>query len=339
MTQAPRSVIFGCAGPELADGERRFFAAADPLGFILFARNCVAPDQVRRLVRDLRASIGRADAPVLIDQEGGRVMRLKPPYWRAAPAQGRFAELAARDRRSAIEAAYLNARLLAAELLDLGITVDCAPVLDLRLGETHEVIGDRALGPDPECVTELGSAVAEGLIDGGVLPVIKHIPGHGRATVDSHLELPIVDADRTTLERTDFEPFRRLADQPWAMTAHVVYRAIDPDLPASLSARVIDEIIRGAIGFDGFLVSDDLSMKALRGEIGELARRAVAAGCDAVLHCNGEMGEMERVAAEAPHLDRRAMQRLARGAERLPQARPELDVAAALSRIEQLLAA
>ena len=339
MSQAPRSVIFGCAGPELTAEERRFFAAADPLGFILFQRNCIEPAQVKRLVADLRASIGRPDAPVLIDQEGGRVLRLTPPHWRAAPAQGRFGDLAMRDRQSAIEAAYLNARLLALELSELGITVDCAPVLDLRRPQTHAILGDRARGEEPGPIAMIGAAIAQGLLDGGVLPVIKHIPGHGRATVDSHIELPVVDAPHELLGPTDFEPFRRLSDQPWAMTAHVVYSAIDRDQPASLSARVIAEVIRGAIGFEGFLVSDDLSMKALRGDLGELARAAVAAGCDAVLHCNGIMGEMERIAATAPRLDAAALHRLERGAAALPRTPAELNVAAAISRIESLLAA
>jgi beta-N-acetylhexosaminidase len=335
----PRAVIFGCAGPELSDRERRLFAEADPLGFILFQRNCIEPAQVRRLVADLRASVRRTDAPVLIDQEGGRVMRLKPPHWRAAPPQGVFGELAGRDRTRAREAAYLNARVLAAELRDLGITVDCAPVLDLRLPGAHEIIGDRALGTDPEQVSELGSAVAQGLLDGGVLPVIKHVPGHGRATVDSHHELPVVDVARDLLEQTDFEPFRRLAAEPWAMTAHVVYRAIDAERPASLSARVIDSVIRGSIGFDGFLVSDDVNMKALRGDLGELSLTAVQAGCDAVLHCNGDFAEMERVARATPRLSDRAMERLSRANAKLPLRPQELNVADALGRIQTLIAA
>ena len=339
MNHPPRAVIFGCAGPELSDRERRFFADADPLGFILFQRNCVEPVQVRRLIGALRESVGRADAPVLIDQEGGRVMRLKPPHWRAAPAQARFAELAERDADGAREAAYLNARLLAAELAELGISVDCAPVLDLRVPGAHEIIGDRALGAEPRRVVELGRAVAQGLLDGGILPVIKHIPGHGRAAVDSHVELPVVDVSRDVLERTDFEPFRRLAAMPWGMTAHVVYRAIDPDLPASLSARVIGEVIRGSIGFDGFLVSDDVTMMAQKGDVGALSRAAVEAGCDAVLHCNGDISEMERVVRETPRLAAAAMERLARASAALPKQRPSLNLWAALGRIETLLAA
>ena len=339
MTLPPRAVIFGCAGPELTDQERRFYAGADPLGFILFQRNCIEPAQVRRLVSDLRALVGRADAPVLIDQEGGRVMRLKPPHWRAAPPQGLFGELAGRDPASAREAAYLNARLLAVELADLGITVDCAPVLDLRHPGAHEIIGDRALGTEPGQVAELGFSVAQGLTEGGVLPVIKHIPGHGRATVDSHHELPFVDVARDRLEQTDFEPFRLLAAQPWAMTAHVVYCAIDHERPASLSPRVIEDVIRGSIGFGGFLVSDDVNMKALKGDVGELSLTAVQAGCDAVLHCNGDFAEMERVARATPRLSDVALERLSRGTAMLPPRPEELNVADALGRIETLLAA
>ena len=338
VTASPRAVIFGCAGPELSEAERRFFGAVDPLGFILFQRNCIEPKQVRRLVSDLRESIRRADAPVLIDQEGGRVLRLKPPHWRAAPAQGLFGELACRNQAAAAEAAYLNARLLAAELISLGITVDCAPVLDLRLPGAHEVIGDRALGSEPAIVAELGQAVAQGLLDGGVLPVIKHIPGHGRAMVDSHHDLPVVDADRELLEATDFEPFRRLANQPWAMTAHVVYRAIDAHRPASLSPRVIAEVIRASIGFDGFLLSDDVSMKALNGDIGDLSLAAIEAGCDAVLHCNGNPGEMDRVARLTPRLAQSGLERLQRGLA-LPHNNADLNLASARSRIEALLAA
>jgi beta-N-acetylhexosaminidase len=338
VTAPPRAVILGCAGPELSEAERRFFGASDPLGFILFQRNCVDPEQVKHLVSALRDCVGRADAPVLIDQEGGRVLRLKPPHWRAAPAQGRFGELANRDQAAAVEAAYLNARLLAAELASLGISVDCAPVLDLRLPGAHEVIGDRALGGEPEIVAELGRAVAQGLLDGGVLPVIKHIPGHGRATVDSHYELPVVDADRELLETTDFEPFRRLSNQPWAMTAHVVYRAIDADRPASLSQQIIAEVIRGTIGFKGFLISDDVSMKALKGDVGELSLAAVEAGCDAVLHCNGNLREMDRVARLTPRLTQSSLERLERGA-RLPQTRTDLNLTSARRRIEALLAA
>ncbi|MEX0815546.1 MAG: beta-N-acetylhexosaminidase [Dongiaceae bacterium] len=311
------AVIFGCAGPTLDDAERRFFRAADPLGFILFKRNCAAPEQVRRLVGELRDAVGRADAPVLIDQEGGRVTRLGPPHWRTAPPAARFGLLAARDRDAAIEATRVNARLLAADLADLGITVDCAPVLDLRLPGAHDAIGDRAFHSDPEVVALLGRAMAEGLLAGGVIPVVKHMPGHGRAMVDSHAALPRVATSRSELEHTDFRPFRALNDLPWGMTAHVVFEAIDPARPTSTSPIVIGEVIRGHIGFDGLLVSDDVSMQALEGSLADRTRAALAAGCDVALHCNARIQEMEAVAAAAAPLSVRAVERLARGRERL----------------------
>ena len=306
----PRAVIFGCGGPVLTELERAFFAEADPLGFILFARNCENPDQVRALVAELLASVGRADAPVLIDQEGGRVQRLKPPYWRDAPAAGVFAELAEDDLGRAEEAARLNARLIADDLSELGITVDCAPVLDVPQPGTDGIIGDRAVGSTPDLVALLGRAVCEGLMAGGELPMIKHIPGHGRAMVDSHQWLPIVDASRDQLNAFDFAPFRALSDMPWSMTAHVVYTAIDPDRPATTSPCVLDKIIRADIGFRGVLVSDDLSMQALTGSLGERAAAACAAGCDVVLHCNGDMAEMADIANNVGPLTNAAEERL-----------------------------
>ncbi|MBI5163027.1 MAG: beta-N-acetylhexosaminidase [Magnetospirillum sp.] len=333
----PTAAIFGCAGPALNDEERRFFARVQPLGFILFARNVESPDQVRGLVAALRDSVGRADAPVLIDQEGGRVQRLKPPHWRKAPAGAPFAALAARDLDLAREALHLNYRLIGRELAELGIDVDCAPVLDVPLSGAHDVIGDRAFGHTPELVAALGRAVCDGLLDEGVLPVIKHIPGHGRAMVDSHLALPVVEASRAELGATDFPPFRALAGAGWAMTAHVVYKAIDAAAPATTSAKVIGEVIRGAIGFDGVLVSDDLSMKALGGSFEERTKGALDAGCDVVLHCNGEMAEMEAVARTARPLAEIARERLVRAAA-MKRVRPPFDVAAAAERVEALLA-
>lgn len=333
----PRAVILGCEGPELTSWERGFFAETDPLGFIVFLRNCETPVQVRRLVDDLRASVSRADAPVLIDQEGGRVQRLKPPHWRAAPPQGRFGELALHDRRAALEAVEVNARLLAAELSELGITVNCLPLLDLRLPEGHGVIGDRGYGAAPDLVAELGRACCRGLLGGGVLPVIKHMPGHGRAPVNSHESLPRVETARDELERSDFAPFRALADIPWAMTNHVVYSAIDSDLPTTISPKVISEVIRGWMGFDGLLVTDDLSMKALSGGLGERAAAALAAGCDLALHCNGERAEMEDVAAATGPLTPAAERRVAAGAALL-KAPPAEDRAALAARLEGLLA-
>ena len=324
---APRAVILGCAGPELGTEERRFFADADPLGFILFARNVETPAQLRRLVDALRDSVGRVDAPVLIDQEGGRVRRLRPPHWRAAPAAAAFGALAARDREAAAIAARLNARLIAAELAAAGIDVDCAPVCDVREAATHEAIGDRSFGSDPATVALLARATAEGLLDLGVLPVIKHIPGHGRARVDSHLALPEVDAPLDALRAVDFAPFRALADLPWAITAHVRYRAIDPDAPGTASPAVI-RVVRDEIGFDGFLLSDDLSMQALAGSLAERLRGALAAGCDAGLHCTGDRAEMEEVVGATPRLSEAAQARFARG---LARRRPAVDPGEALA--------
>jgi beta-N-acetylhexosaminidase len=307
--EKPRAVILGCAGESLSSFERRFFPAADPVGFILFRRNCASPAQVRELVASLRECIDRHDAPVMIDQEGGRVARLRPPHWRLYPSAARLASL---PDPSAETAARLAARLIADDLVRLGITVDCLPVLDLPVSGADPVIGDRAYGSDPDRVARLARAVCEGLLEGAVLPVIKHIPGHGRARVDSHRACPLVETGRDELSRTDFAPFCALATMPWAMTAHIVYAAIDATAPATLSRRVVAEIIRGTIGFDGVLVSDDLSMQALGGEVGERARRALAAGCDLALHCNGDPAEMEEIATAARPISDRSAKRLAR---------------------------
>jgi len=354
---APRAVIFGLAGPQASDDELRFFRDADPLGFILFARNCVEPVQVRALVETLRGTVGRADAPVLIDQEGGRVQRLRPPHWRAAPPAAVFGALCgdesdddsgddidddSRGRsRAAVEACYLNARLLGCELSALGISVDCAPMLDVRQPFGHDIIGDRAFAFDPQTVALLGRATCSGLLAEGVLPVIKHIPGHGRATLDSHLALPVVDAPLADLERVDFAPFAALAHHaPMAMTAHVVYSAIDPLAPASTSRAVVERAIRGAIGFDGLLISDDLCMRALAGTPVERAAAVLAAGCDVALHCNGELPEMRAVADACPPLTAMAQERIARAEvlRRAPIAAP-LDRPEAERRLAVLLGA
>jgi beta-N-acetylhexosaminidase len=336
LSASNSAAIFGCSGPVLSDEERQFFAATDPLGFILFARNIESQEQVRALVASLRDSVGRADAPVLIDQEGGRVQRLRPPHWRAAPPGEPFARLAERDLAAAREALRLNFRLIGRELADLGIDVDCAPVLDVPVPGAHDVIGDRAYGRTVGRVCALAGAVIDGLLDEGVLPVIKHIPGHGRAMVDSHHDLPVVDASLAELEAQDFPPFRAMAHAPWAMTAHVVYTALDSTAPATTSARVIDQVIRRAIGFDGVLISDDLSMKALGGSFEERTTASLAAGCDVVLHCNGDMAEMKAVAAALRPLDDRAMERLARG-RAMKRCPAPFDVAAAASRVDALL--
>jgi beta-N-acetylhexosaminidase len=320
--RTPRAVIFGLGGLALRNEERRFIAEADPLGFILFARNCEERDQVRALVDAVRAAVGRVDAPVLIDQEGGRVQRLKPPRWRAAPPMSLFGALCTRDQRPAVEAAYLNARLLAAELAELGITVDCAPVLDVRQPNGHEVIGDRAFAAAWETVALLGRATCAGLLAGGVLPVIKHIPGHGRATRDSHEALPVVDAPLDELRSVDFAPFTALAEMPLGMTAHVVYSALDPTTPATISRTVLGDVVRGMIGFDGLLMSDDICMQALAGRPGDRAASALAAGCDVVLHCNGDLDEMREVANASPPLTVEAQRRLTRARAMLKGPRP-----------------
>lgn len=318
----PRAAIFGCAGERLLESERRFFAAANPLGFILFERNCKNPDQVQALVKSFRDCVGRGDAPVLIDQEGGRVARLKPPHWHVLPAPGRIGALAERNRDAAREAAYLSARIIAADLRPLGIDVDCAPLLDVPAPGAHGIIGDRAFGEDPDLVAELGREFCRGMLDGGVLPVIKHIPGHGRAAVDSHQGLPVVEMHRKTLEVIDFEPFRQLRDMPIAMTAHVVYRPYDSRNPATTSLKVIRDIVRGHIGFDGFLITDDLSMKALTGSFAERTTASLEAGCDVILHCNGRMTEMEEIAAAAPPMSDMAHVRFNRAKAMLKVPKP-----------------
>lgn len=302
-----RALILGCRGPGLGAAERAFLGRVDPWGFILFGRNVEGPDQLRRLTADLRDAVGR-DAPILIDQEGGRVARLRAPAWREwRPALEDCARLPTTGLRE--RAMRLRYALIASELLAVGIDVDCAPVLDLALPETHAIIRDRAYGSDPGEVARIGRAVAEGLLAGGVLPVMKHIPGHGRAGVDSHLDLPRVGAPRAELA-ADFAPFRALADLPMAMTAHVVFEAIDGGAPATLSPAAL-ALIRGEIGFDGLLMTDDLSMKALSGPFGQRAERALAAGVDMLLHCNGEEAEAAALAEAAPRLAGRAAERAA----------------------------
>ncbi|MGD9880765.1 MAG: beta-N-acetylhexosaminidase [Reyranella sp.] len=336
----PRAVIFGCAGPDLTADERAFFREADPLGFILFARNVDTPERTHRLVEELRSSVARAEAPVLVDQEGGRVARLQPPHWRRAPPARLLGELYARNPEHGLEAAGLNARLLAADLLSIGADVDCLPVLDLGLPETHTAIGDRAFADRPEPVAALGRAAAEGLMAEGVMAVMKHMPGHGRATVDSHHGLPRVDASRELLERTDFLPFRLLSDLPWGMTSHLLFEAVDPAAPVTVSGRAIADIIRGHIGFDGLLLSDDLSMQALGGSLGERAARALAAGCDIALHCNGDRTEMTDIVARTGPMTAAAVRRFDDGRKTLARHRAPLgraELAQARRRLVALL--
>jgi beta-N-acetylhexosaminidase len=301
--------IYGCAGLALSAAERDFFRQVRPWGFILFARNIESPAQVKALVGELRATVDDASAPILIDQEGGRVARLKPPHWRERPAAARFGALHETNPEAAREATYLNARLIAHDLASLGINVDCLPVLDVPAPGAHDIIGDRAFAADPATIITLGRAQIEGLLDGGVLPIMKHIPGHGRAGSDSHLALPRVAAALEQLSASDFVTFRSLDQCPIAMTAHVVYESIDPQRPATTSPKVIRDVIRGEIGFDGLLMSDDLSMKALDGPLSVRAKAALFAGCDLVLHCNGDMDEMRDVASEVTELDGQALRR------------------------------
>ena len=332
-----KAFVCGCAGPALADAERAFLAETQPWGLILFRRNVESPDQLRALVAAFRAAVGRPDAPVLVDQEGGRVQRLTGPHWRRYPAASRFGALYRSEPDLARRMARIGGELLARDLNDCGLTVACAPVLDVPAPGSSDVIGDRAFGPDPETVAALARPFVEGLMAGGVLPVMKHIPGHGRAEVDSHLDLPVVTADRAALAR-DAAPFRALVDLPMAMTAHIVYRALDPDRPATTSRIVIDEIVRGEIGFDGLLLSDDLSMEALRGTLGERAAAASAAGCDILLHCNGRMEEARAVAAVAPSLSGRAAERAASALARRVAPEPR-DLAADRSAFDAAMAA
>ena len=330
--------IYGCAGTELLAQERGFFADAKPWGFILFSRNIADRDQTRRLIASLRATVDDPQAPILIDQEGGRVARLPAPQWKKRPPSARFGALHEVDAEAAREAVYLNARLIAHDLSDLGINVNCMPVLDVPVENANDVIGDRALSRDPAIVVELGRLVIEGMLEGGVLPVMKHIPGHGRAMADSHLALPRVEAPREILSMSDFVTFRGLADCPMAMTAHVVYEEIDPERPATTSSRVIAEVIRSEIGFRGLLMTDDLSMKALQGSIAKRAKAAQFAGCDIILHCNGGMSEMLDVAKEAKALDDVHLKRAETALARLVT--PEdIDIDAGEERLATLLKA
>lgn len=307
----PVAVIFGCSGTVLSEEERRFYAEVNPLGFILFQRNCNNPEQVQLLVASLRDVVQRPNAPILIDQEGGRVQRLKPPIWRDVPAASRFADLFDIDRARALKAVRLNSCLIAHELNELGISINCAPVLDLPQPGADMIIGDRAYGNNASKISALAMAACEGLLAGGILPVIKHIPGHGRANVDSHKALPYVEANMDTMVISDFVPFKNLNFMPWAMTAHVLYKELDEEMPATISVKVIN-IIRNDIGFDGVLISDDLSMKALDGSLKSRTAGALAAGCDVALHCNGEMVEMMEVASGGIPLANKAIKRIER---------------------------
>ena len=331
------AAVYGCQGHELASDERAFFQDARPFGFILFARNVDKPAQVASLCRQLRDSIGDANAPIFIDQEGGRVQRLRPPHWQNRPPARRFGELFERHPDQGREAAYLCARLIGHELRSVGVTVNCAPVLDVPVQGAHDIIGDRAYSLDPTTVIELGRATIEGYLDGGVLPVIKHAPGHGRANADSHLALPRVATPAAELSTHDFVTFRSLNHAPIAMSAHVVFEAIDPRRPATTSPKIIRDIIRREIGFEGLLVSDDLSMSALDGPLNVRTKAALFAGCDIALHCNGKMDEMIEVASEAKELAGAARDRAGRALAQL-RTPAALDIDAAEARLREMLA-
>jgi beta-N-acetylhexosaminidase len=327
-----RAFITGVSGLELSAEEREFIRSERPWGFILFKRNIETPTQAALLVRELRDAVGEPAAPVLIDQEGGRVQRFGPPYWPTYPAGAVFGTLYDVDPALGLTAARLSARLIAADLLETGVTVDCLPLADVPVAGADAVIGNRAYGTEPGKVAAIARAVTEGLEQGGILPVLKHIPGHGRATADTHFKLPVVDTPRAELERTDFAAFQSLADLPMAMTAHVVFSALDSAHPATTSATIIEQVIRGVIGFQGLLMSDDVSMNALAGSIAERTQAIFTAGCDMVLHCNGKLDEMREVAAVTPELSGKALERArqALASRRAPQAFDRLAGRAAL---------
>ncbi|KPF97677.1 beta-hexosaminidase [Rhodopseudomonas sp. AAP120] len=331
-----RAFITGISGLGITDEEREFLRQTRPWGFILFKRNVDNPAQVAGVIGELRRIIDAPDAPVLIDQEGGRVQRLGPPHWPVYPRGAVFSALYDIDSQLGLTAARLSARLIAADLADLGITVDCLPLADVPVAGADAVIGDRAYGNAPAKVAAIARAVTEGLEQGSVLPVLKHIPGHGRATADSHFRLPMVGTSRQELERTDFAAFQPLADLPMAMTAHVVFSALDPAKPATTSATIIDQVIRGRIGFQGLLMSDDVSMNALEGSIADRTRASIAAGCDVVLHCNGKLDEMRQVAAEVPELSGKALERAEAALAARKPAQP-FDRTAARAELETLI--
>ena len=328
------AAIYGCAGPVLTAEERAFFAEQKPWGFILFRRNVESPDQLKALTAALRDSVGR-DAPVLIDQEGGRVQRMGPPHWPKYPPGEAYLK-ATNDVFTARELARLGGRLMAHDLRAVGVNVDCAPVLDTPTPGAHDIIGDRAFGRDPAMVAQLGRAMAEGLLAGGVLPVIKHMPGHGRAFADSHKELPTVHADLEHLEAWDFAPFKALSDMPIGMTAHIVFTAIDRKRPATQSRKAI-RLIRERLGFGGLLLSDDLVMNALSGTLTERAEKSLKAGCDLVIHWNGNLDEMRQVAEGVGPLKGGAARRAGAALARIVHTPEPLDVNEARARFDAML--
>jgi len=329
-----KAFMSGCAGTSLSNAERRFFAATRPCALILFARNCETPAQIRALIGSFKDAVESDEVLVLIDQEGGRVRRLRPPNWRNMPPASCYGRMYAADPEAAKQAAFAGARLIAQELYDLGITVNTMPVLDVPEKGAHEIIGDRAFSTDPEVVIALGHAVMEGCLAGGVLPVIKHVPGHGRAKADSHLALPRIDVAVADLDAVDFRPFRALRDAPLAMTAHVLLPAFDERRPASISPVIMSEVIRGRMGLSGLVMSDDLGMKALGGPFAERARGVIEAGCDVALHCGGDLAEMVEVGNAVPPLEGLAAERFARARACLHDPQP-FDVADSLALVTE----
>ena len=314
--------ISGCAGTSLSDDERAFFAETRPCGLILFARNCQSVSQLRTITEDFRDAVESDAALVLIDQEGGRVQRLRPPQWRQMPPARVYGDLYLYDPEGARAAAFAGGRLIATELREAGITVNCTPVLDVPEAGSHDIIGDRAFSFDPGVVSNLGRAVVEGTLAGGVLPVIKHVPGHGRAMADSHLSLPRIDASAEELMEVDFRPFMALCHAPLAMTAHVLLTAFDEERPASTSPVIMGEVIRELIGLTGLVMSDDIGMQALGGPFAERAAAVIDAGCDVALHCSGELAEMREVASAVPPLEGESAERFARAIAELGEPQP-----------------
>lgn len=332
----PKAIIFGVSALTLTEPEKQFFRYANPFGFILFQRNCGSPQQVRELIKDLRTAVGRPDAPVLIDQEGGRVARLKPPHWPVFPAPRMFGRMLETHNDLGAEAARINAKLIGLELQELGFSVNCAPLADVLFKETDQAIGDRAFSTDPQIVAKAARAYADGLLEAGIIPVVKHMPGHGRTMVDPHHVQSLVRASREELETIDFVPFKALKDLPMGMTCHITYSAIDTQLPCSLSP-VVHDVIRKEIGFDGFLMSDDLAMRGVMGRLEDLVVQVVKAGSDAALHCNGNMNEMVPAAASALPITDAALARWER-AKTFPK-KPDLfvDKTELLDRLDMLL--
>jgi len=330
------AAIYGCSGHRLTEDEKAFFADAQPWGFIVFRRNVDSPEQMRALTDEMRDCVGEADAPVLIDQEGGRVQRMGPPHWPKYPPAEAYLK-ATNDPLAARELVRLGARLMAHDLRSVGVNVDCAPVLDVPVPGAHDIIGDRAWARHPETVATLGRAAAEGLLAGGVLPVIKHMPGHGRAFADSHHDLPVVHADLATLDSWDFAPFRALSDMPLAMTAHVVFDAVDPKRPATTSRKAV-RLMREGLGFVGLIMTDDLSMKALSGSLRERAEASLKAGCDVVLHCNGDLREMRETAEGVGRLKGKAEKRATAALARIVREPEPFDPFEARDRLDALMA-